>query len=160
MGVTEVSLAIPGGWPVRGLLAIMTCLECPHAGEPTTRTNTHTSYSYTRVVTTRSNRVPTFRSLGQQASEGNRHLLATSYPTHRTTHLSRNMRLSGAGVKRFCNPVKLTFTEWGNWEPVILEAVGKRKALLMTVRGAREFTRHLGMCSTPLTNLFTRMSNT
>lgn len=44
------------------------------------------------------------------------------------------MRLSGAGVKRFYNPVKLNFTEWGNWEAIILEAVGNRKALLMTVR--------------------------
>lgn len=43
------------------------------------------------------------------------------------------MRLSGAGVKRFYNPVKLNFTEWGNWEAIILEAVGNRKALLMTV---------------------------
>ena len=48
------------------------------------------------------------------------------------------MRLSGAGVKRFYNPVKLNFTEWGNWEAIILEAVGNRKALLMTVRRGEE----------------------
>jgi hypothetical protein len=56
------------------------------------------------------------------------------------------MRLSGAGVKRFYNPVKLNFTEWGNWEPIILEAVGKRKALLMTVRGARGLFTDQGGC--------------
>jgi hypothetical protein len=56
------------------------------------------------------------------------------------------MRLGGAGVKRFYNPVKLNFTEWGDWEAIILEAVGNRKALLMTVRreGGREGGR--GCC--------------
>ena len=48
------------------------------------------------------------------------------------------MRLSGAGVKRFYNPVKLHFPEWGNWEAILLEAVGNRKALLMTVRGGKK----------------------
>jgi hypothetical protein len=60
------------------------------------------------------------------------------------------MKLGGAGVKRFYNPVKLNFTEWGNWEAIILEAVGNRKALLMTVRreGGREGGAVVGgMCS-------------